>query len=215
VCATERPPLCLECGGARFKNLRMGVTRAREELAALLGRPVVEVTADGGDPGDVDVVGTEAVLHRMGARSADSVVILDADQELLAPRYRAAEQALALFARAARVARHRLLLQTRLPDHPAIRAALVGDPRKFTEPEAERRRALRYPPYGGLAVVSGAAAPAWAAAAPDVLGVDLHGPSDDGRWLVRAPDTDALADYLEAVDRPPGRLRVEVDPQRV
>ena len=34
---------------------------------------------------------------------ADAVAFLDFDQELLAPRYRAAEQALALLARAARL----------------------------------------------------------------------------------------------------------------
>ena len=47
------------------------------------------------------VVGTEATLHQIDR--ADVVAFLDADQELLAPRYRAAEQALALLARAARL----------------------------------------------------------------------------------------------------------------
>ena len=35
--------------------------------------------------------------------------------------------------------------------------------------------------------------------------------SDEGRRLVRAPDSDALA----AAGRPAGRLRVEVDPLRI
>ncbi|MEZ5168308.1 MAG: hypothetical protein R2695_18210 [Acidimicrobiales bacterium] len=34
-----------ECGATTLKNLRMGVTRACEELAALVGEPVGEVTA--------------------------------------------------------------------------------------------------------------------------------------------------------------------------
>ena len=34
----------------------------------------------------------------------------------------------------------------------------------------------------------------------------------EDRFLVRAGDHAALADGLAAVDRPPGRLRVEVDP---
>ena len=52
----------------RFRNLRAGVTRVREELEALAGRPVVEVTAesDAGEIAGADVyVGTEAVLHRV------------------------------------------------------------------------------------------------------------------------------------------------------
>ena len=75
------------------------MTRAAEELAALAGRPVRELTAEVDVVPDADVVlGTEAVLHRV--RSADAVVFLDIDQELLAPRYRAGEESLALLARA-------------------------------------------------------------------------------------------------------------------
>src|SRR5438034_1556946 len=76
-----------------------------EELEALALRPVIEVTADGVLPGDLAadavVVGTEAVLHRVPR--ADVVAFLDFDQELLAPRYRAGEEAVALLARAGRV----------------------------------------------------------------------------------------------------------------
>ena len=46
-------------------------------------------------------VGTEAALHRL--ESADVVAFLDFDQELLAPRYRAAEEALALLVLASRL----------------------------------------------------------------------------------------------------------------
>ena len=34
-CATVRPKLCLACGGTRLATLRVGVTRAREELELL------------------------------------------------------------------------------------------------------------------------------------------------------------------------------------
>ena len=46
-------------------------------------------------------MGTEATLHQIDR--ADVVAFLDFDQELLAPRYRAAEQAFGLLARAARL----------------------------------------------------------------------------------------------------------------
>jgi hypothetical protein len=35
---------------------------------------------------------------------------------------------------------------------------------------------------------------------------------DADRWLVTAPDHQILCDGLASVSRPPGRLRVEVDP---
>lgn len=215
ACGTERPVVCSACGGGRFKNLRMGVTRVREELSALVGEPVAEVTAESALGDERVAVGTEAVLHRLRARSVDVVAFLDLDQELLAPRYRAGEQALALLARAARAVRGRLLLQTRLPEHPVVRAAIGGDPSRFTDVEAERRRGLLYPPFAALAVVSGQGAEAWgtAALAAATLDVEVLGPYD-GRWLVRAPDWGALAGWLSSVERPPGRLRIEVDPVR-
>ena len=72
------------------------------------------------------------------------VAFLDLDQELLAPRYRAAEEALALLVRAARLVGGRagggrLLLQTRLPDHEVVQAALLADPARVAAAEADRR----------------------------------------------------------------------------
>ncbi|MCU1452526.1 MAG: priA, partial [Acidimicrobiales bacterium] len=218
-CGTERPPLCLACGGTKLKNLRLGVSRAREELEALAGEPVAEVAGAGGDdppPDDRIVIGTEAVLHRVP--SADAVAFLDFDQELLAPRYRAAEEALALLARAARVVRGRethgrVLIQTRTPDHPVLTSALHADPGRLVTSERPMREVLRLPPAWALAEVSGAAAPAFVEALGRPAGLEVQGPVD-GTWRVRAVDHATLCDALGAVPRPPGRLRLAVDPLR-
>ncbi|HEX2578551.1 MAG TPA: hypothetical protein VHK88_19565, partial [Aquihabitans sp.] len=219
-CGATRPVVCLSCGGTRFKNLRLGVSRAREELEALAGEPVAELTAatPDGDAAVRDariVIGTEAVLHRIGR--ADAVAFLDADQELLALRYRAAEQAIALLARAARVVRRgadghgRIVVQTRTPDHPVLVAARLADPGRLVDAELPMRRALGLPPAVAMAIVSGQAAPAFVEALGRPEGVAVQGPVD-GAWRVRAPDHRVLCDALAAVDRPPGRLRIEVDP---
>ena len=220
-CATVRPALCVECGATRLKNLRAGVTRVREELEALAREPVAELTADApagaGGAGARVVVGTEAALHQLD--TADVVALLDLDQELLAPRYRAAEEALALLVRAARLLGPRadggrLLLQTRLPQHEVVQAALMADPARVSAVEAARRQALAYPPTTAMAVVSGPAANAWIEAFGQRPGVELLGPAD-GRWLLRAPDHATLCDAMAEVLRPPGRLRLEVDPLRL
>ena len=57
-------------------------------------------------------------------------------------------------------------------------------------------------------------APAFVDALGRPPGVEVLGPSD-GRWLLRAADHPTLCDALAATARPPGRLRVEVDPLRV
>ncbi|HMJ76279.1 MAG TPA: hypothetical protein VK507_09920 [Iamia sp.] len=215
-CGTERPVLCHICGSTRFRVLRPGVSRLREELAALVGEPVDEVTgAAAAVPTSRVVVGTEAVLHRV--TTADAVAFLDIDQELLAPRERAREQAFALLARAARLVRGReehgrLLVQTRRPEDVVIQAALHADPARVAEAEAEVRRTFRLSPFAAVADVSGVAAPAFVAALGRPPGIEVQG--GGGAWRIRADDHTTLCAALAAVERPPGRLRIDVDPLR-
>lgn len=215
----RRPVVCARCGSTVLRNLRMGVTRAREELAALAGEPVGELTADSGRLGDERIViGTEAVLWRV--QSAAAVVFLDFDQELLAPRQRASEQALALLARGARLTGGRsgggrLVVQTRQPDHPVVRSAVLADPSIAADAERERRRELGLPPYSAQAKVSGAGAEAFITTLREAASteVSIRGPLN-GQYLLRAPTHKPLLDLLAATSRPPERLRVEVDPLR-
>lgn len=217
-CSATRPAVCASCGSTALRNLRAGVSRVREELEALALRPVVEVTGSqelGDRRADV-YVGTEAVLHQV--HDARVVIFLDFDQELLAPRARAAEQAMVLLARAARLvggraSGGRVVVQTRVARHEVLDAAVRADPGRFVAVERERRRELALPPETALALVSGAAAEAFIERLGRPLGIDVLGPLD-GRWLVRAPDHRTLCDALAAVERPSGRLRIEVDPQR-
>lgn len=219
-CGEVRPRVCASCGATRLKVRRAGVTGIAEQIEALVGEEVGEVTGDGSEGAFGDcrvVVGTEAVLHR--ARRADVVVYLDFDQELLAPRHRAAEEALVLLARGARLVGGRsdggrLVVQTHLPRHEVVEAALRADPRLLVEPERVRREALGFPPVKAIAEVAGPAAPKLVERLAGTADLEVLGPSD-GRWLLRAPDREALAAALAAAGRPPGRLRVAVDPLRL
>jgi primosomal protein N' (replication factor Y) len=218
-CGAERPPVCLECGASGFANLRPGVTRLREELEAAAGRPVVAVTgADDERPADAGVyVGTEAVLHRVDR--ANVVAFLDFDRELLAPRYRANEQAMALLTKAARLLGPRerggrLMVQTFLPRHEVIQAALLAEPLRLLDPERKRRELFGMPPATALAHVSG---PGSGAVIDQLRGVDcvtIGGAVDN--YLVRAATWEELGRALVATERPKGsRIRVAVDPPRV
>ncbi|MGA8371618.1 MAG: hypothetical protein WB765_15930 [Acidimicrobiales bacterium] len=264
-CGLERPVVCAVCDSTRMKLLRMGVSRAREELSALMGMEAVEISATSPpgvgspDSGDQLIVGTEAALHRVGR--ADVVAFLDFDQHLLASRFAAGEEALALLARAARVvggrARRagggargaaggvamagggrvapaggvamagggrvvaadregvgRILVQTRLPDHAALVAAVHADPSRLTDGERGLRVGLELPPFSALATVSGQVAAEMITGLRSVEGLSVSSLFED-RWLVKAPDHRTLCDGLAAVPRPAGRLRVEVDPTDV
>ncbi len=221
-CGTTRPVICATCGSVDLKAIRMGVSRVVDDLAALSGERVVAVTAET-PASEVDsarlYVGTEAVLHQVGR--ADVVAFLDLDQELFAPRYRAAEQAFGLVARASRIVGGRadggrVLLQTRSPEHEVCRAALLGDPERVSVAEDDRRALLGFPPHVAMAEVGDQAGEAFVAAlvavAPDR--VQVLGPID-GSWRITATDHQVLCDALAAVTRPPGRLRLSVDPLRL
>jgi len=213
ACGLRRPPVCEACGSQRLKILRPGVSRVVEELEALVGTAVGEITSQtAAIPGTSVVVGTEAALHRLD--EMDAVAFLDFDQELLVPRFGAGEQALALLARAGRLVggrRGTILVQTRVPDHEVLDAAVHADAGRLADIERARRQALRLPPYTALAEVSGPDAAALVASLPP--SVERLGPEGD-RWLVRAPDHTILCDALASVGRVRGRTRVVVDPAR-
>jgi primosomal protein N' (replication factor Y) len=233
-CGSTRAVVCAACGATRLKVLRVGVSRVREELEALFKLDVTEVSgparatgAERADDGELTAptrlaVGTEAALHRV--RRAAAVAFLDFDQHLLAPRFGASEESLALLARAGRMVGGRrgradggvagtVLVQTRLPDHPVLAAAVRGDPSVLSAVERQLRAELDLPPATALALLSGEAAPvaadALASAGGEVLEISATG---DGRWLVRAPDHRVLCDALSTMPRPLGSLRVAVDP---
>ncbi len=217
-CGADRPAVCQVCGGSGFANLRPGVTRLREELEAAAGRPVVAVTgSDNSPPEPAEIyVGTEAVLHRVDR--ADIVAFLDFDRELLAPRYRASEQAMALLTKAARLLGPRerggrLLIQTFTPHHEVIHAALLADPARLLDGERQRRELLGLPPSRALARVSG---PGSDEVADQLRTGETSVGGGSGDYLVAAPTWHELGTALIAVGRPKGsRVRVAVDPPRV
>ncbi len=193
-CGDARPGVCAVCDSSRLKALRIGVGRATEEISALAGVEAEEVTGSAAPAvptGARLVVGTEAALHRVGR--ADAVAFLDFDQHLLAPRFGAGEESLALLALAARLVgsrdgNGRLLVQTRLPGHDVLRAAGRADPGLLAGPERALRAGLDLPPFGALSVLRGPGAPRLAAE------LGTHRPLsvaalDEGAWLVRAGTT--------------------------
>ena len=218
-CGTERPVVCQECGTTKMKLIRPGLSRVSEELSALAKRPVVEVTAETQEKelrSEELFIGTEALLHRI--ESVTSVVFLDFDQELAQPRSRAAQDAFALLALAARRVGDRslggrVIVQTRRPDDVVVQAAVNGDPGRVAQSQRDVRQLLRQPPYGVWALVSGAGAESFVKAleaTSDAQGVEIR--AMDGQWRLSAADHETLLGALEAAERPLERLRVEVDP---
>jgi primosomal protein N' (replication factor Y) len=125
---------------------------------------------------------------------------------------------MALLVRAARLVGPRrrggrVLIQTFLPRHDVIQAALHADPGRLTAGERERREMLGLPPFGAYGEIRGSGSDEFVATIPPTEGVSIVG--GDGQYVARADDWMLLGRTINAGVRPVGaRLRIAVDPPR-
>jgi primosomal protein N' (replication factor Y) len=210
---------CSECGGKRFAPIGAGAERVLEELARSL-----RGAAGTAGTGVAVEVGTERDLP--GAGRFDLAVIVDGDGLLLAPHYRAAEDALRIMARVAALVERgrgkRCLVQTAMPDHGVFAALRHGSPVEFLEEAATERIEAGFPPAGEVIVVEVDRPPEGVdARLRELAGTDnaVFGPAVAGehsRWLVQGRDLGGFRTLLRAAvqewrDRR-ARVRIDVDP---
>jgi primosomal protein N' (replication factor Y) (superfamily II helicase) len=144
-----RERACRECGSDRVSPTGLAVERVREEISGSLGEPVGLITASERELEDAPVVvGTARYILE---REWDAVILPDPDALLLGSGIGAVERAFRLVYGAAEAARKLLLVQTRLPEHYALQAAVRGDYPAFAAAELPRLRASGYPPFAHLA----------------------------------------------------------------
>ena len=141
---------CPDCSSDRLNRTGLAIDRVRVELADALNLEVGLLTAGEREREQASVVvGTARCMFE---EEWDLVLVPDADS-LLFGEAGSAEKGFRLLHGAAEASRERLLVQTRSPEHPVLRAALRGDYEAFAAAELPKRRALGYPPYAHLAEV--------------------------------------------------------------
>jgi primosomal protein N' (replication factor Y) (superfamily II helicase) len=165
------PSRCEACRSISVARHGVGTESVEQELREAFGEgfPVFRLDADvaaGRDrlvrtlaqfeaaPAGV-LLGTQMVAKGHDFADVRLGVVLDADQTLRFPDFRAEERTFALVTQlAGRVGRGddrgRVLVQTLAPEARALALAARHDADGFLAGELERRRALAYPPYGTL-----------------------------------------------------------------
>lgn len=109
--------------------------------------------------GDLDIlVGTQMVAKGHDIHNVTLVGIINADMGLNMPDFRASERTYQLLTQVSgRAGRGdhpgRVILQTLMPDHPAISGVLGRDYVAFATQEIEIRRALAYPPFTYMVMI--------------------------------------------------------------
>lgn len=153
----------------------------------------------------------------------DLVVVVDPDAAILAPNYRADEDALRLLARAVLAARpgrgRRALVQTALSGNRVFDALRSGNPLAFMSETLRKREESGFPPVGDLIALETDATDAKPVLVDAAGDGSLLGPAREGerdRWLIQGRDlSDVRLRLRSAVQhlRDGGaRVRVDVDP---
>ena len=244
------PGTCPRCRGVRLRGIGAGTERVEEVVRRLF--PSLRIARlDRDTAGEFDriaqefaagrvrlIVGTQMLL-RAGELQPTLVGVLDADFALHLPDFRGVERTLQRLRAAAAMAvsgpRPEAVFQTRMPDHPAVRALASDDDVALYRRELETRRELGFPPFTTLArLVAAASARETAAGLASRLaqssrarGVEVLGPAPAHersgrrafRWqcLLRAADPAAVRAAARAALAVPvakgSRITVEMDPQ--
>ncbi|MGH3441445.1 MAG: hypothetical protein ACRDUY_05265, partial [Nitriliruptorales bacterium] len=150
---------CARCGSTSFAPLAAGAERLGEELSRTFPGVTVAVLEGYAQqppsaPAIVVMTRGSALLDPPGPVGA--VVLPDVEGQLRRPALDAAEDTLRLALRLAswtarpdgetRASGREVVVQTREPQHHAVRALVGWDPGGFWHAEVERRRELRFPP---------------------------------------------------------------------
>jgi primosomal protein N' (replication factor Y) len=256
-CGYSMPPpaACPNCHATEsFTPVGPGVERLEQEAAELFpGSRILVLSSDLVDTierlrselddvaqGRFDIViGTQLVAKGHHFPKLNLVGIVDADLGLGNGDPRAAERTFQLLhqvvGRAGREEGRGVgFLQTHQPEHPVMKALIVGDREAFYKYEIESRERSGYPPFGRLAALVVSANDRHAA---EAFGRALvaHAPKDDSvrvlgpaeapiavvrgrhrfRLLLKSPRGFDLSGYvrawLDAAPKPKGNLQLEVD----
>jgi primosomal protein N' (replication factor Y) len=164
------PKVCPNCESSHIRFMGTGTEKVEEEIARVV--PNARVTRLDGDTatseralrsivssferGESDIlVGTQIVTKGFDFGGVTTVGILNADNLLSQPNFRASERAYQQIMQVAgragrRNKRGRVIIQTSQPQHPVIRYVASGDYHAMARSELMEREAFGYPPYSHL-----------------------------------------------------------------
>jgi len=170
---TRAPRRCPNCGGGNLGQIGVGTQQVQAEVESVVPDATVlrmdrdttsrkhghhRILQQFKNGADV-LLGTQMIAKGLDFGRVTLVGVVDADVGLLFPDFRAEEQTFQLLTQVAGRAgradlRGEVLLQTRNPDHPALRHATTHDYEGFVEEELPTRRQFGYPPFGHVATVT-------------------------------------------------------------
>lgn len=175
-CGYSIPTLntCLACGSTRISTKGFGTEKVEDELSIFFPNAVIErmdmdttrsrksyerILSDF-ESGRIDIlVGTQMVTKGLDFDRVSLVGILNADNLLNFPDFRAYERSFQLMSQVSGRAGRRdrqgmVIIQTSKPDHPVIQQVVKNDFLSLFREQLVERNQYRYPPYYRLVRIS-------------------------------------------------------------
>lgn len=164
------PKQCPACGSSRLKMPGYGTERVEEELKELFNEAKIaridldttrkrsnyEKMIEKFEERELDIlVGTQMISKGLDFNNVQLVGVLNADQMLNFPDFRAFERAFQMMVqvagRAGRLKKQGMVvIQTSYPDHKIIKLVIDHDYDGFYKSEIEERKNFMYPPFSRL-----------------------------------------------------------------
>ena len=165
--STMIPGLCADCGSGRLVTRGFGTELVEDELELILpGTKIARLDLDSTRSkksyerilssfanGSTDIlVGTQMLSKGLDFENVALVGILNADQMLNFPDFRAFERSFQLMSQVSGRAgrkkdRGKVIIQTSDPSHPVINHVLKNDFQAFYKDQVFERQEFKYPPY--------------------------------------------------------------------
>jgi len=139
---------CPNCGGPHLKMLGAGVERLEEELKEM-NLPAPSLLMGGNL-----LIGTRAVLKELGDMQVETAGLLQPELAFYHPNFRSRERVFQEFMYLAEKLSPKGTLYVQTMEPELIRDMKELDYEKFIEGELAERKALGYPPYTKLALIS-------------------------------------------------------------
>ena len=169
----EMPRKCLACEGNELKTRGFGTEKIESEIAELfpdarIARMDLDSTRSKGayqriisqfETGAIDIlIGTQMVTKGLDFERVNLVGILNADNMLNFPDFRAFERSYQLMAqvsgRAGRKKQGKVIIQTINPQHAIIQQVIRNDYFSFYMEQLKERKGYDYPPFFKLILIS-------------------------------------------------------------
>ncbi len=161
------PPACPGCGSTGLQTRGFGTEKIEDEISIFFpqarvgrldldsarGKRAHERIIGSFEEGKIDILaGTQMIAKGLDFGRVSLVGILNADNMLLFPDFRAHERSFQLMSQVAgragrKVKRGRVIIQTGFPGHPVIKNIIENNLEKHFKEQLAERREFRYPPF--------------------------------------------------------------------